>query len=334
MLEDIKISIITPSFNQGDYIEQTILSILDDQDYKNVEYIIMDGGSTDQTVDIIKKYEDRISYWQSAPDGGQTEAINAGFKKCTGDIVTWICSDDYYEPGVFKKAVAAFKENSSINLFAGDRRLFGDSIEDKTHTGWWNADSLEKTLIYGEWNQPGSFFRREVWETLFPLDESLNVMMDNELWFRYLFKYGTSKVKYVPTTFAHGRYHDDSKSIKDYVECYHTNNAFYSSILKQISPKSELVAKMDQLPKIQYSNNWKIPEGFNKQLYCDELFGRYQPYFEDNQYFDRQCVHFYMYIQKYLEALTSSMKLLLSKPFSKENQSLFSISLKSYLKNL
>ena len=99
MEEHLKISIITPSYNQGEYIEKTIKSILD-QGYPNLEYIIMDGGSNDETVEIIKKYEDKITFWQSEPDKGQTDAINKGFEKCTGDIVTWLCSDDYYEPNV------------------------------------------------------------------------------------------------------------------------------------------------------------------------------------------------------------------------------------------
>ena len=89
-----KISIVTPSFNQGKYIEQTIQSVLT-QNYPNLEYIIIDGGSTDKTVDIIKKYEQQLSYWVTEPDKGQTDAINKGFAKCTGEIFNWINSDDF-----------------------------------------------------------------------------------------------------------------------------------------------------------------------------------------------------------------------------------------------
>ena len=93
-----KISIITPSFNQGRYIEQTIRSVIE-QDYPNLEYIIIDGGSTDETVDIIKKYQDRIAFWVSEADSGQSDAINKGFLKSSGEIINWLNSDDYMAPG-------------------------------------------------------------------------------------------------------------------------------------------------------------------------------------------------------------------------------------------
>lgn len=93
-----KISIVTPSFNQGEYLEETIDSVLS-QKYPNLEYIIMDGGSKDNSVDIIKKYEKYLTYWESKPDRGQSHAINKGLKKCNGEIFNWLCSDDYLEPG-------------------------------------------------------------------------------------------------------------------------------------------------------------------------------------------------------------------------------------------
>jgi len=94
-----KISIITPSFNQGKYLEETIFSVLG-QNYPNLEYIIIDGGSTDNSVDIIKKYENQLTYWISEPDNGQSHAINKGFMKATGGILAWLNSDDMYLPGV------------------------------------------------------------------------------------------------------------------------------------------------------------------------------------------------------------------------------------------
>ena len=108
-----KISIITPSYNQGIFIEETILSVLD-QNYPNLEYIIMDGGSTDNTVDIIKKYEDRITYWISEKDNGQSDAINKGFHKSTGDILHWLNSDDVLVPRALNMLVEYLSNNPDI----------------------------------------------------------------------------------------------------------------------------------------------------------------------------------------------------------------------------
>ena len=105
-----KISVITPSYNQGQYIEETILSVLN-QNYPNLEYIIMDGGSTDNTVEVIMKYADKITFWVSEKDKGQADAINRGFKKATGDILCWLNSDDYY----FSETLKYVAENLDIN---------------------------------------------------------------------------------------------------------------------------------------------------------------------------------------------------------------------------
>src|SRR4029077_16981552 len=104
-----KISIVTPSFNQGRFLEETILSVLN-QNYPNLEYIVIDGGSTDETVEVIRRYEDRIPFWVSEKERGQVHAINKGLEKCTGDIFGFVNSDDVYLPGTFA-AVAQYFEN-------------------------------------------------------------------------------------------------------------------------------------------------------------------------------------------------------------------------------
>jgi glycosyltransferase involved in cell wall biosynthesis len=117
--EQSKISIITPSFNQAQYLERTIQSVLD-QNYPDLEYIIIDGGSVDGSVDVIKKYEKNIAFWVSEKDGGQTDALNKGFKKATGEIIGWQNSDDIYLAGSFEKISQVFNELPDTDIVFGD----------------------------------------------------------------------------------------------------------------------------------------------------------------------------------------------------------------------
>ncbi|MBO9200147.1 MULTISPECIES: glycosyltransferase family 2 protein [Niastella] len=206
-----KITIITPSYNQGDFIEETILSVIK-QDYPNIEYIVTDGGSTDKTVDILRKYDDRISYWVSEPDKGQADAINKGLKKATGDIIAFINSDDYYEPGTFKFVAEEYKKGH--HWIIGSVRNFrvetGESyiIQQKT-----NNQVFDWLLRVNENHQPGNFWSRKVLEQVGYMDEKLHYSFDWEYWVRFVVN-KFEPVVHNDQVLANFRLHNDSKTVK------------------------------------------------------------------------------------------------------------------------
>jgi glycosyltransferase involved in cell wall biosynthesis len=180
-----KLSVITPSLNQGVFIERTIRSVLD-QGYPNLEYVIVDGGSSDETVEIIRRYEDRIAWWVSEPDAGQTDAINKGIARTDGEIVAYINSDDYYLPGAFERALAVL-EDSGAGWMAGASRFVE---EDGTEIEVWlprPPDSVEgrggrERWAIAPWGvpQPSSFWRREIFEAHGSFREDMHYVFDTE----------------------------------------------------------------------------------------------------------------------------------------------------------
>lgn len=179
-----KISIVTPSFNQGKYLEKTILSVLE-QGYPNLEYIIIDGGSTDESVDIIRKYADRLAYWVSEPDRGQSHAINKGFERASGEIFGWLNSDDWYAPGALQAVADAFAANPDAGAVVGA----GEMVDEDGKQILYKApvkvdlDFLYHWLEDYFW-QPSTFFRQAAWKSCGPLDEDIHFAMDLDLWLK------------------------------------------------------------------------------------------------------------------------------------------------------
>jgi glycosyltransferase involved in cell wall biosynthesis len=212
MSELPKISIVTPSYNQGQFIEQTIDSVLS-QGYKNLEYIIIDGGSTDNSVEIIRKYEKHLHFWVSEPDRGQSHAINKGLKHCTGTVFNWLNSDDYYNPETLK-IVAAHFANPTCEVFAGRSSIFGLNLKPTLSSGTTVFEgNLAKTIGRARIDQPETFFRLAQIIELGGLNENLHYLMDRDLWIRYLLKFKLDHIKQSKDILVNFRLHEASKTI-------------------------------------------------------------------------------------------------------------------------
>ena len=208
----MKLSIVTPSFNQGEFLEQTILSVLN-QNYEQLEYIVIDGGSTDESVEIIRRYEDCLAYWVSEKDRGQVHAINKGLERVTGDIVAYLNSDDLYLPGAFAAVVEHFKENPACEWLCGDTMMFGE----KGHrTELITADVPKSAAHCLSWAylapQPGMFWKRELVQPR-GFDEKWNYVFDHELYVRLLLD--GHRCEHLPVPVAAYRLHGTSKTVAE-----------------------------------------------------------------------------------------------------------------------
>jgi glycosyltransferase involved in cell wall biosynthesis len=215
-----KISIVTPSFNQAEFLERTINSVLS-QNYPNLEYIIIDGGSTDGSVEIIKKYADKLAYWVSEKDKGQSHALNKGFRMATGDITAWLNSDDEYCPDALETVAKVFISDETSDFVFGNRITIDKNnkiLRQDRHTRF----SLRAhVLLLCILSQPASFWRRSLFENYGYIDESLRFAMDYEFYCRI----GAHiKAKHIRKNLAMFRIHDTSKTctIMDvaFKECY------------------------------------------------------------------------------------------------------------------
>jgi len=213
MMDCPRISLVTPSYNQAEYLEQTIISVVS-QGYPNCEYIVIDGGSVDGSADILRKYEKHLAFWDSALDRGQSEAINKGFAKCTGDILGWLNSDDTLESCALFDVAAAFA-NKNTKIIYGDCRITDQQgnelkiIRPGPVSVWsllkfWKENSIPP--------QPSIFFRSECLRQVGHLKEELHYGMDYDLWLRMADKY---QFVYVPRILSNYRFHDKSKSASE-----------------------------------------------------------------------------------------------------------------------
>jgi glycosyltransferase involved in cell wall biosynthesis len=185
--EQAKLSIITPSLNQADFLERTLRSILD-QDYPRLEYLVVDGGSTDGSVEIIERYADRLAWWVSEPDGGQTEALNKALRRATGDVIAYVNSDDYLLPGAIDAAMRELESGESSWVTGGCR--FVDD-QDRLVAVWQPTPPTGRRFSWMQqpWSvpQPSTFWRRELFERLGPFREDMHYVFDTEFMLRLVY---------------------------------------------------------------------------------------------------------------------------------------------------
>jgi glycosyltransferase involved in cell wall biosynthesis len=201
------VSIITPSFNQAKYLEQTIQSVLT-QDYPAIEYIVIDGASTDGSVEIVEKYAHKLAYWISEKDHGQAEAINKGFARASGDVVAWLNSDDYYLPDTISAAVKVIEENPDAVLVYGNM-LAVDEQGRTFNTLKYKPLILEDLLCFQIIGQPAVFMRRSALQKTDGLNPSFHFLLDHLLWIQ-LAQHG--EILHVDQTWSAARYHAEAKN--------------------------------------------------------------------------------------------------------------------------
>jgi glycosyltransferase involved in cell wall biosynthesis len=208
------VSIITPSFNQAAYLEQTLCSVLE-QSYPHIEYLVVDGGSTDASPAIIQRYAGRLAWWVSEPDHGQAEGINKGLQRASGEIIAWLNSDDLYTPGAVAQAVEMLRVNPQAGLVYSDVNAIngaGELINIMRYADWQLPNLMQFNII----GQPGVFMRRSLLEQAGYLDANYHFLLDHHLWLRM--------ARLAPLAYAQGvrwasaRYHEEAKNVAQAVK--------------------------------------------------------------------------------------------------------------------
>ena len=256
----MKISIITPSLNQAEFLEQTILSVLH-QGYEPLEYIIIDGGSTDGSVDVIRRYQGHLAYWVSEKDRGQSHAINKGLKMASGEVISWLNSDDLYLPRALHTVADYFEKNESA-LIHGKTILFGDGLRERVK-GAEQQDLRVRYLAGIPFPQPSSFFRRRLLLEQGFLDETLHYGMDYDLFVRGALNYQLLSVEDIFTKY---RLHGESKSMAQGRAFADDWAKVFSRVLRSFVFTGDLIKRMRELGLyVEGDDSYQVAEIFTEQ---------------------------------------------------------------------
>lgn len=248
------ISIVTPSYNQGQFLEETIRSVLL-QGYPNIEYIIMDGGSTDKTLSIIHKYEPWLTYWVSEPDGGQSDAINKGWKKSTGVILAWLNSDDTYRPEALLTVAEIFGDQQNVVLVGGAGNTFNVSgtanIAGKVFKGLDPYAMLKRSG--GVPMQPSIFLRRRVLDDVGYLNTQLHLVMDWEYWIRIGLYYEPEHFRGTNKVLSNNREWKGTKTNTAWRKVCEEHRQVFDAVFN----KSSSDTKLEQIKRRAYSASYR-----------------------------------------------------------------------------
>lgn len=258
-----KITVVTPSYNQGEFLRETIESVLN-QDYPNLEYFIIDGGSTDESIDIIREYEDRVDWWVSEKDEGQSDAISKGFERATGDLLGWLNSDDLYFPGALQKIGEAYVQNPGAAIYAG-----GIAIGAKGNGGIRKCSiptpPLKAFSLYGilGFGQQSAFFSADAYRKIGGLNRDLYMRMDGDLMYRLMSNSPSAVIIYSMVGFF--RWHDTTKSTVSVDRYFFEENKFFESMgISRLELNMRIALfKIYRLISGGYLNSWRATRSYN-----------------------------------------------------------------------
>ena len=264
----VRISIVTPTYQQASTIRETIESVLK-QDYTDLEYWVIDGGSADGTVEILRSYEsDPRFHWVSEPDQGQSDAINKGLARCTGEIFNWINSDDYLEPGALRRVAETFAKNPGLDIVSGWTAEFrGEPAQIFNRIQLQLRATAEQSIPVGVYCQPSTFWRTEIVRALGGADTSLHYVMDWNLWTRYLARYGQENVRLIDDLLAHYRHHAAAKTSTGSDQFYdEAKVVFHNLHLSLHAPEPFLLTEAETSPSWK-RHRFEVNPEFDRERY-------------------------------------------------------------------